>query len=302
MTGRQVAGRVRDQRRLVRRADGGRVAAARMEVAAARRVDRARHVALEHDALALRQRIGDRHRREQRLGVRMDRPLVELLGRRELDDLAEVHDGDAVGDVAHDAEVVRDEDVGQRELVLQVVEQVHDLRLDRDVERGDGLVGDDQPRIQRERAGDADALALAARELVRIAVVVLGREPDDVHQLLHAPLRVAVRLAVDDERVGDDRAHALARVERGRRILEDHLHLAPQRPQRAPVELRDVAARRRRRCPRSARAAARGSGRASTCRSRTRRRGRASRPRAPRRRRRRRPARGRPRAAARRCP
>ena len=139
---------MRDQRRLVGRADLGRVAAARVEAAAARRVDRARHVALEHDPLALRRsRIGDRHRREQRLGVRVDRPLVELLGRRELDDLAEVHHRDAVGDVAHDAEVVRDEDVGQRELVLQVVEQVHDLRLDRDVERRDGLVGDDQPRV-----------------------------------------------------------------------------------------------------------------------------------------------------------
>ena len=33
------------------------------------------------------------------------------------------------------------------------------------------------------------------------------------------------------------------------RILEDHLHLAAQRPQRAPVEPRDVAARRRRRVP-----------------------------------------------------
>ena len=177
-------------------------------------------------------RIGDRHGREQRLGVRVDRPLVELLRRRELDDLAEVHHRDAVGDVADDAEVVGDEDVGQRELVLEVVEQVDDLGLDRHVERRDGLVGDDQARVERERARDADALALAARELVRVAVVVLGREADDVHQLLHAPLGVAARLAVDHERVGDDRAHALARVERGVRILEDHLHLAPQRPQR----------------------------------------------------------------------
>ena len=66
-----------------------------------------------------------------------------------------------------DAEVVRDEDVREVELVLQVVEQVDHLRLDRDVERRDRLVGDDQLRVQRERARDADALSLAARELVR---------------------------------------------------------------------------------------------------------------------------------------
>ena len=48
-------------------------------------------------------------------------------------------------------------------------EQVDDLRLDRHVERGDRLVADEQVGLHGERAGDGDALALAARELVRIA-------------------------------------------------------------------------------------------------------------------------------------
>ena len=73
-----------------------------------------------------------------------------------------------------------------RVLVLQVVEQVDHLRLDRDVERGHRLVGDDQLRVQRERARDADALTLPARELVRVAVEVMRREADDVQQLEHA--------------------------------------------------------------------------------------------------------------------
>ena len=72
--------------------------------------------------------------------------------------------------------------------MLQVVEQVDDLRLDRHVERGDRLVGDDQLRPQRERAGDADALALAAGELVRVAVVVLRVQADELEQVLHRPL------------------------------------------------------------------------------------------------------------------
>ncbi len=68
----------------------------------------------------------------------------------DLDHLAEVHDGDPVADVAHDREVVRDEEVGEVEVVLQVGEQVDDLRLDRDVERRDGLVADDQLWMQRQ--------------------------------------------------------------------------------------------------------------------------------------------------------
>ena len=148
--------------------------------------------------------------------------------------------------MADDADVVGDEEVGEPELVLEVVEQVDDLRLDRDVERRDRLVGDDQLRPQRERAGDPDPLALAARELVREAVVVLGREPDALQQLLDLAAQLApLASAVELQRVADDLADPLAGVERGVGVLEDHLHLAAQRPQSAPREPGDLA------CPRS---------------------------------------------------
>ena len=88
--------------------------------------------------------------------------------------------------MAHHGEVVGDEQEGQREALLQVDEQVDDLRLDVDVERGDRLVGDDQRGLDRERARDADALALAAGELVRIAVDRARVEADQREQLLHA--------------------------------------------------------------------------------------------------------------------
>jgi len=41
-------------------------------------------------------------------------------------------------------------------------QQVQHLRPDRHVERGHRLVGDDHLRLERDRAGHADALALAA--------------------------------------------------------------------------------------------------------------------------------------------
>ena len=84
-------------------------------------------------------------------------------------------------------EIVRDEDVGEPELVLEVVEEVDDLGLDRHVERGDRLVGDDQPRIQGERTRDADPLSLPARELVWIAVDVGRGEADYLQEPPHTP-------------------------------------------------------------------------------------------------------------------
>ena len=80
----------------------------------------------------------------------------------ELGHLAEVHDHDAVRDVPHDVEVVRDEDVRESEVALQVLQQVEYLRLNRDVQRGDRLVADNQLRVDGERARHADSLALAA--------------------------------------------------------------------------------------------------------------------------------------------
>ena len=134
--------------------------------------------------------------------------------------------------MADDAEVMGDEEVGQPELVLHVLEQVDDLRLHGDVERGDRLVGDDQLGPQRKCAGDADALALAAGELVREPVVVLGLQADAVEQVLHAALQLrAAGQPVQLERVADDLAHPLARIERGERVLEDHLHLPAHRAQ-----------------------------------------------------------------------
>ena len=74
---------------------------------------------------------------------------------------------------------------------LQVAQQLQDLRLDGDVERGGGLVGDQQIGLVGERHGDHHALALAARELVRIGVEpLLGlRQPDQAQQLQHPRAR-----------------------------------------------------------------------------------------------------------------
>src|SRR5262245_57897300 len=199
-----------------------------MEAAAGGRIEGRRHVALQDDARPLAVGIGHRNSGEQRLRVGVERPLVEILAPRRLHDLPKVHDRDAVADVLDDREVVRDEQVGDPVLLLQVDQQVHDLRLDRDVERRDGLVADDELRVQDEGAGEADALALSARELVRVAVDVPRIETDLLERLLH-PLDPLGLLpdAVDGQAFGHDRADGHPRIERAVGVLEDDLEIAP---------------------------------------------------------------------------
>ncbi len=79
--------------------------------------------------------IGEGDGGQQGLGIGMNRRAHQAFARRKLDDPPRAHDGDPVGHVIDDGEVVGNEQIGQPELGLQILQQVEDLRLDRDVER-----------------------------------------------------------------------------------------------------------------------------------------------------------------------
>ena len=129
----------------------------------------------------------------------------------------------------------------------QLHEQVQHLRLDRHVERRHRLVADQELGLHRERAGDADARALAARELVRKAPHQRRVETDAVQlQADVFDLRVGADEAVRDRRLADDVDDAHPRIERRVRILEDHLHLELlARARRRRVQMRRAARRAR---------------------------------------------------------
>ena len=198
--------------------------------------------AVEHRGeieLALQIRVG--HGREQAQRVGMERIREQHFARRDLDDAAAAHHGDLVGDVVDDGEIVRNEEVREPELGLQVLQQVQDLRLDRDVERGYGLVAEHEIGLERERAGDADALALPARKAVRIPVEEARVQPDQAHQLLrHFGPVVGVADLVDDQRLAQDVEHRHPRAQRSERILEDVLHAAPEAHQGLGAGAHDV--------------------------------------------------------------
>ena len=221
-----------------------RVRASRMEVAAGGRVERRRDLALDRHERAL----GRRHLarlREQRLRVGMIGLREELRRRRALDDAAQVHDDDAVRDVLDDAQVVADEKVREVERALEFHEEVEHLRLDRDVERRHRLVAHQELRLDGERPRNADARALAAGELMRIAAHERRVEPDAVqHQADVFDLLRAADHRVRDRRLADDVQHAHPRIERRVGILEDHLHL-----ELLPARRRRVLAGERRALP-----------------------------------------------------
>ena len=134
----------------------------------------------------------------------------------DLDDLTKIHHRDAAADIAHDVEVVCDEQVGQPETVAQFDEEIDDLRLHGSVERGNGFIRDDDARLDRKRAGDGDALALASAERVRQAVLERRREADRQQQLVDPIVALAGPLAqaVDEKDLNKRLRQRHARIER----------------------------------------------------------------------------------------
>ena len=192
--------------------------ASRVEPAATRDPGRVGHLALEHHG---RELLDLRHDREEGPGVGVLRRLEDLLGRAALHDPAEVHHGDPVGDVPRQAHVVGDHDDPEPERLAKAQQQRQDLAADRGVQRRDRLVGDQQPRPQRQRAGDQHPLLLPAGQLVRVAQEdPLGRAEARLgerggHQLrLGAALGVAGHPPVQPDALGHGLVDGLPRVER----------------------------------------------------------------------------------------
>ena len=92
-----------------------------------------------------------------------------LVDQAALDDAAEIHDGHLMRQIVDHREVMRDEQVGQPEVVLQCLEQIENLRLDRDVKRRGRLVANDQLRLDSQCTRNGYALPLATGKLMRVA-------------------------------------------------------------------------------------------------------------------------------------
>ena len=99
-----------------------------------------------------------------------------------------------------------------------------------------------KPRLEGEGARDVHALALSARELVRIAPDELGRvEPYHGEELARPIPRRSRRYAVHLRAEHDGVLDGQARVERGVGVLEHHLHLPAELAKPGRVVRDDVA-------------------------------------------------------------
>ena len=160
------------------------------------------------------------------------------------------HHEHVVGDLGDHAQVVRDEQDRHAALVAELAEDVEDLGLDRDVERGRRLVGDQQladcttgpSRSSRAASGRRTSGADTNRRAAP------GSGMPTSSKQLDRPL---AGLGLGHLLVQQDRLHHLIadgedRVERRHRLLKDHADLfAADRPHLRLGQPHEVAAEER---------------------------------------------------------
>ena len=79
-----------------------------------------------------------------------------------------------------------DEEIGEAEFLLQVFQEVDYLGLDRNIQRGDWLIADNQIGISRQGTRNPNALALPTRKFMRVAVHKFRVQSNQVQQLIYA--------------------------------------------------------------------------------------------------------------------
>jgi hypothetical protein len=145
-----------------------------------------------------------------------------------LDIGAVLHHADPIGHAGDDPHVVGDQHHGGVGLRHQLVHQVEDVGLDRDIQGRGRLVGDQQVGLAGHGGGDHHPLAHAAAQFVRILLQPLGDigQPhlaQPIGRLL--PGGGMAHAQVPDQGLGDLVADPHVRGQRRQRVLENHGHL-----------------------------------------------------------------------------
>ena len=82
--------------------------------------------------------------------------------RADFNDLPPMHYRNAVGQILNDTEIMRDEEIGNVTLALQILEQVQNLRLHRYVQRRGRFVANEYLGLDGQGSGNGDALTFPA--------------------------------------------------------------------------------------------------------------------------------------------
>ena len=145
----------------------------------------------------------------------------------ELHHSSKVHNTDLIGNMFHNRQVMADKQIGQIQILLQITQQVDNLRLNGYVKSGYSFVTDDHLRLNDQSSCDTDTLSLTAGERMGIAHQVRGIQTDFFCHFLGLLIHFSLGHLgiVGLQRLLDDVKDGHTGIQRRVGILKDHLDL-----------------------------------------------------------------------------
>ena len=150
-----------------------------------------------------------------------------------LDQLAGIHDTDAMRHARHHAQIMRDQQHAHVAFSLQILQQIENLRLDRDIERGGRLISDQQGRVAGQGHGNHHPLFHTTGKLEGIFVEpAIGIGNANGRQQLAGTNtnNIGSEIATTRQHFANLATDRHDRVEAGRRLLKDHGHATAPNP------------------------------------------------------------------------
>ncbi|GBR58331.1 hypothetical protein AA100600_0737 [Gluconobacter thailandicus F149-1 = NBRC 100600] len=144
-------------------------------------------------------------------------------------DAAQIHDSNPVRHLSDNGQIMGNKDARHAQRRTQIPEQIYDLRLNRNIKRGDRLVRNQKIRPQYERTGDIQTLTLATRKFVWVSVGHRAGQSHLIQQVINAGANVLATM--NPEGFGERLPYRSAGIKGRRGVLKDHLHPGTPRAQ-----------------------------------------------------------------------
>ena len=103
----------------------------------------------------------------------MQRIGIELVRICDFHKISQIENSDLIADLLYHLQLMADKQVSKSVFFLKILKHLNDLCLERNIQRGNGLIADHKLRLHGKCPGNGNSLSLSAGKLMRIFQKIL---------------------------------------------------------------------------------------------------------------------------------
>ena len=137
---------------------------------------------------------------------------------------------------------MRNKQIGNAHFLLDMLQQIDNLCLYGNIQCTDGLITDDELRIQGKCSGNSNTLTLSAGKFMRVTADVIRLQPDDIQQLTNPllPFFLRVENMMNIHWLTDNFSYRHTGIQTCIGILKNHLYIPAEFRKMAAFDFRNI--------------------------------------------------------------